>query len=41
VFVLPHIGGASREAQAAMQAMTLANVDAFFRDVALPSPVRA
>jgi lactate dehydrogenase-like 2-hydroxyacid dehydrogenase len=41
VVALPHIGGASREAQAAMQATTLANLDAFFRGVALPSPVRA
>jgi lactate dehydrogenase-like 2-hydroxyacid dehydrogenase len=41
VFALPHIGGASREAQAAMQAMTLANLDAFFRGAPLPSPVRA
>jgi lactate dehydrogenase-like 2-hydroxyacid dehydrogenase len=41
VVALPHIGGASREAQATMQAMTLANLDAFFRGAALPSPVRA
>jgi lactate dehydrogenase-like 2-hydroxyacid dehydrogenase len=41
VVALPHIGGASREAQAAMQAMTLANLDAFFRGQALPSAVPA
>ena len=41
VIALPHIGGASREAQAAMQSMTLANLDAFFRGQALPSAVPA
>ncbi|MFI4904240.1 MAG: NAD(P)-dependent oxidoreductase [Burkholderiales bacterium] len=41
VVALPHIGGASREAQAAMQAMTLANLEAFFAGAPLPSPVAA
>ena len=30
VALAPHVGGATTEAQAAMQAMTLANIDAFF-----------
>ncbi|MEP7064041.1 MAG: 2-hydroxyacid dehydrogenase [Betaproteobacteria bacterium] len=41
VFALPHIGGASRDAQAAMQAMVLANLDAFFAGAPLPTPVQA
>ncbi len=41
VIALPHIGGASREAQAAMQVMTLANLEAFFAGTPLPSPVAA
>ena len=41
VFALPHIGGASSDAQAAMQAMVLANLDAFFAGSPLPTPVRS
>jgi hydroxypyruvate reductase len=40
VFALPHIGGASQDAQAAMRAMTLANIEAFFAGNPLPTPVR-
>ncbi len=39
VVALPHIGGASRDAQAAMQAMVIANLDAFFAGEPLPTPV--
>ncbi len=41
VVALPHIGGASQQARDAMQAMLLANVDAWLAGVPLPAPVRA
>ncbi|MEO6928582.1 MAG: NAD(P)-dependent oxidoreductase [Casimicrobiaceae bacterium] len=37
---LPHIGGASQQARVAMQAMVLANIDAFLAGMPLPAPVR-
>jgi len=39
VALTPHIGGASEDAQAAMQAMVLANVDAFLAGRPVPTPV--
>jgi len=41
VVLLPHVGGATREAQAAMQAMVMANLDAFLagRPVVTPVPM--
>ena len=39
VVVLPHIGGASEDAQTAMQAMVIANLDAYFAGEPVPTPV--
>lgn len=39
VALTPHIGGASIEAQAAMQALVLANLDAFLAGQPVPTPV--
>ena len=39
VALTPHIGGASEDAQAAMQSMVLANVDAFLAGQPVPTPV--
>jgi lactate dehydrogenase-like 2-hydroxyacid dehydrogenase len=41
VVALPHIGGASRDAQQAMQTMVLANLDAYFAGRPVPTPVPA
>ena len=39
VALTPHIGGASIEAQAAMQALVLANLDAFLAGQSVLTPV--
>ncbi len=39
VALTPHIGGTSTDAQAAMEAMVLANLDAFLAGQAVPTPV--
>jgi len=39
VALTPHIGGATIDAQAAMQALVLANLDAFLADRPVPTPV--
>lgn len=39
VALTPHIGGASEDAQAAMQSMVLANIDAFLAGQPAPTPV--
>ena len=39
VIALPHIGGASQDAQAAMQAAVLANIDAYLAGAPPPMPV--
>jgi hydroxypyruvate reductase len=39
VALTPHIGGAAEDAQAAMQSMLLANVDAFLAGRPVPTPV--
>jgi lactate dehydrogenase-like 2-hydroxyacid dehydrogenase len=41
VVLTPHVGGATREAHAAMQALVLQNLAAFFRGEPLPTPVPA
>ena len=41
VVLTPHVGGATREAHAAMQALVLQNLVAFFRGAPLPTPVPA
>jgi lactate dehydrogenase-like 2-hydroxyacid dehydrogenase len=41
VVLTPHLGGGTLEAQAAMQAMVLRNLEAFFANAALVSPVPA
>ena len=41
VVLTPHLGGATHEAQAAMQAMVLRNLAAFFAGAPLPTPVPA
>jgi len=39
VALTPHVGGATRQARAAMEALVLANLDAFLAGEALPNPV--
>jgi glyoxylate reductase len=39
VVMTPHLGGATRQARAAMEDMVLANITAFFAGAALPTPI--